>query len=633
MHRHPLSVLVPALFAALILQAQAPAPPIQLAVDATDAPHKIFHSRLTISAKPGPLTLLYPKWIPGEHGPTGPIVNLTALEFFANDQRIAWRRDDVDMFAFHCEVPPGAGAVEVSLDFLSPAAAEGFSAGSSATDKLAVVNWNQVLLYPSGYNIRDLTYQASLRLPHGWKYGTALPVARESGGTIEFAPAALSMLVDSPVLAGVYYRVLPLTPGETPSHEIDMASDSAAALEMPPPMIGEYKRLVAETGTLFGARHYRDYHFLLTLSDHVTHFGLEHHESSDDRVEERTLLDSGLRLHAAGLLPHEFVHSWNGKYRRPAGLATPDFETPMKGDLLWVYEGLTSYLGDVLTTRSGLWTPEQFREDLSNMGASLDYVPGRNWRPLEDTAVAAQILYGAPRTWYARRRGVDFYGEGVLIWLETDTVIRRQTQGRRSLDDFCRAFYGPPGGPPALKPYTFDDVVAALNDVAPYDWRSFFTSRLNRTGPRAPLGGIENSGWRIVYTETPNEFLVEPEDNDKVLDFGYSIGLRLTRDGEVSESIPGMAADLAGIEPGMKVSAVNGLKWSSDVMREALRAGKKTSEPLELLVSNEGYYSTYRLNYHGGERYPHLERDSTKPDLLTEIIAPHASAAAAGAGR
>ncbi len=515
--------------------------------------------------------------------------------------------------------------MDVSLDFLSTMATEGFSDAADSTSKLAVVSWNQLLLYPQGHDIHDLIYQASLRLPSGWKYGTALPVAKQAGQEIDFAAVPLSMLVDSPVLAGVYYRALQLTPGQTPNHEIDMAAESEAELQMTPEWKQGFTRLVAETGALFGARHYRDYHFLLTLSDYTAHFGLEHHESSDDRIEERALIDSDLRLHDAGLLPHEFVHSWNGKYRRPAGLATPNYEEPMKTDLLWVYEGLTTYLGEVLTARSGLWNPEQFREDVANIAAKQDHIPGREWRPLEDTAIAAPFLYDAGRAWQSRRRGVDFYDEGLLIWLEVDTIIRHETQDHRSLDDFCRAFYGPPGGGPALKTYNFDDLIAALNHVAPYDWGGFLKARLERTGKSAPLGGIENAGWHLIYTETPNLFTSEPEDG-AVLDFRFSIGLRLGGDGGVVDSVEGMAANAAGIEPGMKITAVNGKQWSPDALREALRASKTNASPIELTVNNDGYIDAAKLDYHGGERYPHLQRDETKPDLLSQIAAPHANA-------
>jgi predicted metalloprotease with PDZ domain len=377
--------------------------PITIAVDATEAPRKILHARLSIPASPGPLTLMYPKWIPGEHGPTGPITDLAGLKLSAAGKPIPWRRDDVEMYAFHIDVPPGASAIDVSLDFLLPASVSGFSSAASATGRLAVISWNQVLLYPRGSGSDQLTYVASLRLPEGWKYGTALPVSEESGGAIKFKPVSLTTLVDSPVIAGSRFRTIKLTEGEGPSFQIDMVSDSAEALMMRPEDIAHYKRLVAETEALFGARHYQHYHFLYTLSDYVAHFGLEHHESSDDRVGERTLLDPALRKYNAGLLPHEFVHSWNGKYRRPSGLATPSYEQPMKGELLWVYEGLTEYLGDILTPRSGLWSAQEYRDNLARIAAYLDRYPGRTWRPLQDTTVAAQLLYSASSAWAAQR--------------------------------------------------------------------------------------------------------------------------------------------------------------------------------------------------------------------------------------
>ncbi len=449
-------------------QAQSSAPSVSLAVDLREAPRRIFHAHLVIPARPGPVTLLYPKWIPGEHGPTGPITNLTGLKFTAAGKPLPWRRDHVEMFAFHCEVPAGADGVEVQLDYVSTTdKRDRAGRGPASTEQLAVLNWNDVLLYPQGKPSAAITYVASLRLPAGWKFGTALPVAKQSDGTVEFAPVSLTTLVDSPVIAGAHYKAIPLPVTAAPPHQIDLAGDSAAAIEMSPQLASNYVRLVAEARALFGAHHYLQYHFLLALSNFVRSSGLEHHESSDNRLPERALLDDAPRKLGASLLAHEFVHSWNAKYRRPTGLTTPDYEQPMKGELLWVYEGLTQYLGEVLTARSGLYTPEQFREELARVADYLDHRPGRTWRSLEDTAVAAQLLYAAPGEWASWRRGVDFYDESTLIWLEADVVIRRETQGRRSLDDFCRVFHGGPSGPPEVKPYTFEDLVAALRQVAP----------------------------------------------------------------------------------------------------------------------------------------------------------------------
>lgn len=621
-----------ALLAAANAQPQTTAPPVTLSVDAREAPRRIVHARLVIPAAPGPLTLLYPKWIPGEHGPTGPITNLAGLKFSAAGKPLAWRRDDVDMYAFHLEVPGGANAVEVELDYLLPVGGGLFTSGSPASAQLAVLNWNLVVLYPKGRAADELTYAVSLRLPAGWKFGTALPLARlpnpggqarQSGEAVEFSPVSLATLVDSPLIAGAHFRVIPLSVEGAPPHQIDLAADSPAALEASPQLIQNYTRLVAEARQLFGAHPYRQYRFLFALSDHIQSFGLEHHESSDNRLPERSLIDDAPRKLGAGLLPHEFVHTWNAKYRRPAGLTTRDFHQPMKGELLWVYEGLTQYLGEVLTARSGLLTPEEFRENLAQVAAYLDQRAGRTWRPLADTAVAAQILYGAPAEWAAWRRGVDFYDESTLIWLEADAIIRRETQGRRSLDDFCRLFHGGYNGAPMVKPYTFDDIVAALNQVASHDWRGFFTTRLNSTDPRAPLGGIEASGWRLVFTDKPNDLIQAAETAQNSVDLTYSLGLTLKQpDGVLVDVILGTPAAQAGLGPGMKLLAVNGRRWSAEVLRQAIRAAATSREPIELLVENAEFYKSYPVHYHGGEKYPHLERDLARPDLLSEIIKP-----------
>ena len=619
-HVFLLIVLVSPMFAA-----GADAPHVSVSVDATEAPRKIFHVRLAIPAKPGTLTLYYPKWIPGEHGPTGPVQDLAGLKFSADGKSLVWRRDLLDGWTFHVEVPAGVSSVEASLDFISPAGSEEgiYTGGATATDRLAVVNWNAMVLYPAGWTSDDLTYTASLRLPANWKFGTSLAVASQSGGEIKFAPVSLTMLVDGPVITGEYLKVVPLNPGQTPPVEMDIAADSAAALEAPAEVWEHYKNLVAQTNALFGAQHYRDYHFLYSLSDHVAHFGLEHHESNDSRLGERALVDPTKRLLGSGLLSHEFVHSWNGKYRRPYDLATSDYEKPMQTDLLWVYEGLTQYLGEILTSRMGERTPEEFRDFLANTAAELDHTPGRAWRNLQDTADGVPSMQDAPHQWESWRRALDYYDEDELTWLWADTIIRQQTHGQKSLDDFCRIFHGPPSGPPQVKTYTFDDIVSTLNQVAPYDWRGFWTERLTNHGPGAPLGGIEGSGWKLVYDETRSPVLQAEEGDRGSVNAAFSIGLWLKADGLVTDTVEGMLAARAGIGPGMKLVAVNGRKFSKEVLSDALRAGKNSSAPLELLVENTEYYKTYKLDYHDGEKFPHLVRDETKPDLLSDIIKPH----------
>ena len=594
-------------------------PTVTISVDATNSPRKIFHASLRIPTAPGDLTLYYPKWIPGEHAPDGPVIDLAGLFFKANGQTLKWRRDTLDGFTIHVEVPQGVNEVQAELDFLSPATFEGgFSAGSSATAKLAVISWNQVLLYPKGYKSDDINYTASLKIPDGWKFGTPLPIASQSGNEIHFAPASLTTLVDSPVITGEFLKIVPLA--QDPPTEMDVAADSAAALDAPSEVWDHYKSLVDQAQKLFGAHHYRDYHFLYTLSDHVAHFGLEHHESDDSRVDERALVDDASRKLSAGLLPHEYVHSWNGKFRRPADLATPDYQQPMQDDLLWVYEGLTNYLGFVLTARSGLLTNELDRDDLAITAAMLDHLPGRAWRNLQDTADAAPQLYFSPQAWYSWRRGTDFYNEDTLNWLWVDVIIRQQSKGKKSIDDFCHLFHGAPSTGPALKTYTFDDVVNTLNQVVPYDWRGFWTERLTNHGPGAPLGGIDDSGWKLVYSDTPSEMINNMAGMYHFVPAAFALGLNLRDDGGISDTIEGEVAAKAGIGPGMKLVAVNGRRFSPEILRDAIKQSRTSTTTIDLLVENADYYKTYKLDYHGGEMYPHLVRDDSKADLLSEIL-------------
>jgi predicted metalloprotease with PDZ domain len=527
------------------------------------------------------------------------------------------------MYAFHVDVPAGAEILEANYDYLSPAEPTGSRERPSSTAKLAVLNWYMVTLYPQGLKTDDLVYITSLRLPAGWKYGTALPVAKETADEIEFAPAPLTTVVDSPVIAGAYLRHIDLSPGQKPPHAVHVAADGPGALEASPVEVQHMRQLVAETGALFGARHYRRYDFLLTLNDRMPQDGVEHHESSDNRTAEAFFLDPEL-FGSSDLLAHEFTHSWNGKYRRPVGLATPDYQAPMKGDLLWVYEGLTQYYGVMLSARSGITPLKLLNEYLANTAAYLNDRPGRTWRDLEDTAVSAQILYSVGPAGSSWRRGVDYYDEGTLIWLEADTIIRRESGGKKSLDDFCRKFHGGEDTPPKVVPYTFEDVVNTANSVASYDWRTFFTERLKSHGPGAPLGGLENSGWKLVFTDVMNEAEHITEATEQEVNVQFSLGFYVHasggEDGErILDVIPGSPAAKAGIVPGMRLVAVNGRKWSPDLLREAIRQAKNSKDPIELLAQNGDFFKTYRVDYHGGERYPHLEPISGKPDVLAEI--------------
>ena len=594
---------------------------ISLTVDASQAPLKIIRAHIVMPVKPGPLTLYYPKWIPGEHAPDGPIANLTGLKFSADGKTIPWDRDLLDVFTFHVDVPTGAEHLDISFDYLEPAGSGAYTAGASATDKLVVLSWNQFVLYPAGTFVERLSYETKLILPQGWKFGTPLEIANQSGNQVSFKPVPLNRLVDSPVVAGEYYRVLDITPpGEPIHHEIDIVADSEAALNMSPEVQQGMVNLVAESGKLFGTRHYRDYHFLLTLSDHVAHFGLEHHESNDSRLPERVLLGPDAGYSVGGLLAHEFVHSWNGKFRRPADLSTPYYEVPMKTDLLWVYEGLTDYLGPLLAARSGLWTPAQYHEVIAGISASLGPGrPGRTWRPLLDTAVAEPGL-GFARGWFNWRRGTDYYDEGDLIWLEVATIINRESHGQKSIDDFCHLFHGGTNDGPQLKTYTFEELLSALNSIAPYDWAGYFHEKLTSTSPDAPVGGIENGGWKVVYTDQPSKL---PGRRGGAGD-AYSIGLQVGDDGQVSDSIVGSPAYKAGITSGMKVAAVNGRVYTQELLEDAIKDSKDAANPIVLLVIVDDYYKAAAIDYHGGQRYPHLVRDETKPDYLDDLIKAHA---------
>jgi predicted metalloprotease with PDZ domain len=598
--------------------------PIELSVDATEASRKLLHARLVIPVAPGPVTLYYPKWIPGEHAPTGPITELSGLTFRAAGKNVSWQRDDEDLYAFHCKIPEGADTLEVTLDYLAPSNKDAFTSGISMTERLMILNWNQVLLYSKGRPVREQTIRASLTLPKGWKLGTPLPIEATRGATTEFKPVSLETLVDSPVLCGQHFKEVPLGPKEGPPHFMILACDSAGGLELDDKLKGHFERLIDEAGHLFGARHYRSYRFLVTLSDSFRPDGIEHHECSDNRLAERFLRDESSRKQwEMWLLPHEYVHSWNGKYRRPEGLATPDFQQPMKTKMLWVYEGLTQYLGFVLAARSRLYSEEYSRENFANIADWARNQRGRKWRPLQDTTTAAPHLYGARQEWASRRRGVDFYDEGAILWLDVDTLIREKSDGKKSLDDFCRAFFGGKDGPPEVRPYSFDELIKALNDVAPYDWKAFFEKRVASTG-EPPLDGLTRGGWKVVHRDTPGEVWKAREAEDKTINLTSSIGLLLKEDGQIIDVIPESPADRAGIGPGMKLLGVNDRRWTSERLKEAV--GDKERK-LVLLLENHEYFKTATLDYSGGEKYPHLERIKDKPDVLDEILKAHANRA------
>jgi predicted metalloprotease with PDZ domain len=613
-----------ALVLLLLLSALAlSAAPITLRVDATNVASNVYHAHLTMPATPGPMTLYYPKWIPGEHGPTGPINGLTGLNISANGKSVPWLRDAVDMFAFQIDVPADATSLDIDLDFLAPAPGANFTAGASTSPRLAVLSWNTVLLYPKTSASSDsLQVDATLRIPAGWQYATALETRGRNGDEIQFESASLTRVIDSPVQIGMVLRKIDIPSRSSLKHTLNLLSESTEATQTPDDFATQYGRLVDETSALFGANHYRHYDWLLTLSDGVAHFGLEHHESSDDRTAEPVLKEDTSRKWVSTLMAHEFVHSWNGKYRRPAGLATDNYDKPMTGELLWVYEGLTEYLGDLLPVRSGILSAEDYRENLAETAANMTEHVGRTWRPLLDTAVAAQLLYEAPGASTNWRRSVDYYPEGELLWLDADLTIRSLTNGKKSLDDFCRAFYGGASGHPDLKPYTFDDIVVALNAVTPHDWRAFLNQRLTSTSPTPPLGGIEQAGWHLVYTDKPNTALKYNEDRGKNADLSASLGFSVNESGTIGDVVPNSVAAKSGLTPGSHVIAMNGRAYSTTRLREVVKASAKETAPISMIVRNGEFFTTVSIDYHGGERYPHLERVTGKPDLMETLIKP-----------
>jgi predicted metalloprotease with PDZ domain len=611
--------------------------PLELTVDATDAPRGVFHSRLVIPAAPGPLTLAYPKWIQGEHAPTGPVMQVAGFTVSAAGKPLAWRRDPADMFLVRVEVPAGAAAVEVALDYLSPVETfglGGYGESPNATPHLAIVDWHDLLVYPLGPPAAEVPVRATLRLPAGWQYDTALPVEAAQDGSLSFAPTDLYTLLDAPVLAGEIFRTIELGPPEAPVR-LSLAADRRSALAVPEERIAAYRRVPAEALALFGARHYRAYRWLVSLSDTLDQNGLEHHESSDDRGVSGLLTDEAQLLRWGTLLPHEYIHSWNGKYRRPAGLATADPQQALSTELLWVYEGLTRYLGDfLLTTRSGIRSVEQARDFAAYVAANQDRNrPGRRWRPLVDTADSVWMLSGAPAAWSSYRRALDYYDESMLIWLEADAVIRQESGGRKSLDDFCRAFYGGASTAPAVVPFTADDVYAALGAVAPHDWRAFFAERVYAVQPRAPLGGLAAAGWKLVYTGAPNVYQAARAASVKQVDESLSVGLWAREDGTVDDVVIGSPAWEAGLGPGMKLLAVDGRAWAAGVLPEEIRAAEGSTAPIEIAAQQGDVLKTFKVNYHQGERYPHLERDGARPDLLAAILSPKSAAKSAPKSR
>jgi predicted metalloprotease with PDZ domain len=588
---------------------------IRLAVDATDIAHRVFSVHETIPvAAPGPMILLFPQWIPGHHSPNGPIQDVAGLAVRAGGRTIPWTRDRVDVYAFHVTVPTGASAIDVDFQDLSPVAPR--VGRVMVTDELIDLEWSTVAFYPAGYYSRNLTFEPSVRVPDGWQIASALDGASTSGATTTFAPVTFNTLVDSPVFAGRYVKRYDLDPGAAVPVRLDVFADRADEVEMPDEALNAHRALVQQAYALYGSHHYDHYDFLLGLSDRLGGIGLEHHRSSQDVTGADYFTNWKGSYRGRDLLAHEYTHSWNGKFRRPADLWTPNFDVPMGDSLLWVYEGQTQYWGYVLAARAGLLTKQQTLDSIAETAAVYANRAGREWRPLEDTTNDPSINFRRPQSWRSYERSEDYYSEGQLIWLDADTLIREKSNGAKSLDDFARAFFGIDNGSDVTKTYTLDDVVATLNQVLPYDWATFLKTRVDEVAPNAPLDGLARGGYTLVYTDTPGSF-------GRRADLSYSVGLTYDGNGTVTGVQWGGPAFNAGLTADARIMGVNGGSFSGDRLDAAITAAKGTDAPIELTVSSSaGRVWTTKIDYHDGLRYPHLERVASTPARLDDILAP-----------
>ena len=617
----------PAMLAAVLLGVPAVslAAELTVRVDAREVARKHLHTDLTLAVQPGPLTLVFPQWIPGEHEPSGPIDTLIGMVIRAGGQILTWRRDPVDMYAITVDVPAGATQLAISLDSGLPTGQGSFTAGPTSSEQLAVLSWNQVVLLPKGRDAETISTEASVLAPTGWILASALALSPQGDGSTRLEAASLARLIDSPLQMGRHAKRIEVA-GAVPlpqlKHAISIVADSEEALVVPDDFAAGYSRMVAQAGMLFGSRMYRHYTWLLSLSDHVAHFGLEHHESSDDRTDENSLSSLPLRERVAELMAHEYVHSWNGKYRRPEGLLSPDYQKPMEDGLLWVYEGMTQFWGEVLPVRSGITSVQSYQETLAAEAGVFDIETGTRWRTLGDTAVSAPMLYESPAIWELSRRGVDFYPASEFLWLNVDAELRARSGGKACLDDFVKRFYAGASGAPAVKPYAEEDVYAALSAVVPADWRQIIRRHLDTTGPEALFAGLQSTGWQLSYSAAKNSYLEIDQRRRKSINRLWSIGVLLDKDDTVVDTVEDRAAARAGVGPGMRLIAVNGRRFTAEVLDEALVAAHTSRKPIELLVENSDFYRTISVPYFDGPRWPHLTRISGEKDVLAEVLRP-----------
>ncbi len=595
--------------------AQAAGAPIRLDVDLRDTDHRVFRVRETLPVAPGELTLRYPSWLPGNHAPRGPIDSLTGLQVMAGGQKLAWARDPLDVYSFRVQVPEGVSSLDLSFEFVSPTMSE--QGRIVSTPEIIGLQWNTVVLAPA-QPAHDVIVEAGITLPAGWQSASALEVQQREGDSIRFAPQPLDTLIDSPLFAGKHFRRVILD--EHGPVALNIVADAPWLLDAKPEQLAAHVKLVRESDALFRSRHFDHYDFLLALSEHFGGIGLEHHRSSENGTVHNYFSEWDKTATVRSLLAHEYTHSWDGKFRRPAGQLVPDFNTPLENSLLWVYEGQTQYWGQVLSARSGLWTPELARDSLATIAATLDLNrPGRIWRPLVDTTYQPIMNARRPLSWVSWQRTEDYYNEGLLIWLDVDTKLRELSRGKKSLDDFAATFFGIDDGSYADSPYTLEDVAAFLNRVVPFDWLAFLKARIEGNGPGAPLDGLARSGWKLGFAAEPTAWIKGSEERGKYNDFAWSLGLSIAKDGKLNEVVWGSPAFAAGISRGDSLIAVNGIAYSADKLKQALRNAQTDRKPIELLLKNLDHYRTVKVEYYDGPRYPKLERIDGTPDRLSAI--------------
>jgi predicted metalloprotease with PDZ domain len=597
---------------------------IALTVNLTNTTDRIATVDETIPVHAGAMTLLYPQWIPGDHAPEGPIQAVAGLFVTAKGQRIPWVRDRVNVYAFHVHVPEGTTSLDVKFDYLSPIRPT--DGHVSMSPVMTDLSWNTVVLYPAGYFSRDIHVTPTVVLPTGWKYATALETGAKDGDTVHFKETTLNTLVDSPLTAGEFYRRVDLSTGPDNQVFLDVFGDQEKDLEISPEELQLHKNLTVQAQRLFDSHHYDHYDFLFTLSGTIFDKGLEHHRSSEDGTSANYFTDWPAGVRGRDLLAHEYTHSWNGKFRRPNDLWRPAFNMPEQDNLLWVYEGLTQYWGYVLTARSGLRTPEETRDLFASIAANFEASPGSDWRPLVDTTNQEILSERRPVSWASWQLGESYYNEGLLIWLDADTKIRELSGGKKSLDNFAKEFYGIDNGSFVTVTYDFDAIVAALNKVQPYDWEKFLRTRIYELHPQVPLGGFTQGGYKLVYNDVRPSW--EEHDGRTWTSFASSIGLNLLHDGTTGTVEWKSPAFKAGVTPGMQILAVNGQAFSgggedgASLLKDAILQAEHNSSPIQLVVKKDGLVSNLDMNYHGGLRYPHLERVPGTPDRLDAIVAP-----------